>query len=435
MKAVEGWIKTQLGDVATLVKGISYASEDYCGPGEGAVFITIKCVSKAGGFKREGIKYFKGTINASQVLQPGELLIANTDLTRAGDIVGCPMLVPTINGETITMSMDLSKIVEDDAKVDRDFLYYMLMTNPVRRFMKDHASGSTVLHLQTRAVPGLELEIPTSKPEQTKIADILSTVDRAIEQTETLIAKQQRIKTGLMQDLLTRGIDEHGNLRSEQTHEFKDSPLGRIPVEWEVNPLSDLADVDRGKFTHRPRNDPRFYGGEYPFIQTGDVTSHIGRKVVSYTQTLNKRGTKVSKEFPSGTIAITIAANIADTAILGTPMFFPDSVVGAVVALPNNTRFVELMIRQWKPILEGLAPQSAQKNINLEVLRPLPIPTPSPEEQQRIGDLYDSLDFDQERMELTHLKLRSLKTALMQDLLTGKKRVTALLNDTEVASL
>ena len=63
--------------------------------------------------------------------------------------------------------------------------------------------------------------------EQSKIAEVLSTVDRAIKQSETLIAKQQRIKTGLMQDLLTRGIDEHGNLRSEQTHKFKDSPLGR----------------------------------------------------------------------------------------------------------------------------------------------------------------------------------------------------------------
>ena len=67
-----------------------------------------------------------------------------------------------------------------------------------------------------------KIEIPTPpKPEQTKIAEILSTVDRAIEQTEALIAKQQRIKTGLMQDLLTRGIDEHGNLRSEQTHNSK----------------------------------------------------------------------------------------------------------------------------------------------------------------------------------------------------------------------
>ena len=75
---------------------------------------------------------------------------------------------------------------------------------------------------------------PKNISEQTKIAEILSTVDQAIEQTEALIAKQQRIRTGLMQDLLTRGIDEDGNLRSEETHEFKDSPLGRIPVEWEV---------------------------------------------------------------------------------------------------------------------------------------------------------------------------------------------------------
>ena len=87
--------------------------------------------------------------------------------------------------------------------------------------------------------------VPTSKPEQTKIAEILSTVDRAIEQTEALIAKQQRIKTGLMQDLLTRGIDEHGNLRSEQTHKFKDSPLGRIPVEWDAKELGTVAFVTK----------------------------------------------------------------------------------------------------------------------------------------------------------------------------------------------
>ena len=90
------------------------------------------------------------------------------------------------------------------------------------------------------------------KAEQAKIAEVLSTVDRAIEETEALIAKQQRIKTGLMQDLLIRGIDEHGNLRSEQTHKFKDSPLGRIPVEWEsampwkclfLRPVSSAAEL------------------------------------------------------------------------------------------------------------------------------------------------------------------------------------------------
>ena len=89
--------------------------------------------------------------------------------------------------------------------------------------------------------------LPIDKAEQAKIAEVLSTVDRAIEQTEALIAKQQRIKTGLTQDLLTRGIDEHGNIRSEKAHEFKDSPLGRIPVEWACDRLGlHLTTIEQG---------------------------------------------------------------------------------------------------------------------------------------------------------------------------------------------
>ena len=302
------------------------------------------------------------------------------------------------------------------------WLYYFLTTIDFRSL--NEATG----------VPSLSrdllytIKIPTPpKAEQTEIANILSTVDRTINQTEALIAKQQRIKTGLMQDLLTRGIDEHGNLRSEETHQFKDSPRGRIPVNWRIHQLSDLAQVDRGKFTHRPRNDPRFYGGEYPFIQTGDVTSHFGRIVCSYTQTLSKRGVGVSKRFPSGTVAITIAANIGDTAILGIPMFFPDSVVGAIVRAPHSTRFIEMAIRRWKRVLETMAPKSAQSNINLEVLRPLLIATPPPDEQDRIAVVYERADRLHQQYEDSQSKLYSLKTSLTQDLLTGQRRVTSLL--------
>ena len=109
MNTINGWKKTPFGEIATLVKGVSYASEDYCGPGQGAIFLTIKCVSKAGGFKPEGIKYFKGNIAESQELHAGDLLIANTDLTRAGDIIGAPIVVPPLKGDIITMSMDLIK--------------------------------------------------------------------------------------------------------------------------------------------------------------------------------------------------------------------------------------------------------------------------------------------------------------------------------------
>ena len=116
-------------------------------------------------------------------------------------------------------------------------------------------------------------EYPESEAEQAKIAEVLSTVDRAIEQTEALIAKQQRIKTGLMQDLLTRGIDEHGNLRSEQTHKFKDSPLGRIPVEWECKELSQVL-------VQRPRN-----GLQCLRHSLVGVPLLVGRRVSHRTQT------------------------------------------------------------------------------------------------------------------------------------------------------
>ena len=395
----DGWVRTNLKCIATINYGKS--------PKEILSSFGNYPVVGTGGTERFGDKF----------LYDGDSII----LGRKGTIDR----VYFVSGRF--WAIDTAYYLSDFKNALPRWLFYFLQSVDFRQL--NEATG--VPSLSRDLLYKIEVSKP-SKTEQSKIAEILSTVDRAIEQTEGLIAKQQRIKTGLMQDLLTRGIDEHGNLRSEETHEFKDSPLRRIPVEWEVSRLSDLASVDRGKFTHRPRDDVRFYGGPFPFIQTGDVTSHVGRTVNSYTQTLSVKGTKVSKEFPKGTIAITIAANIADTAILGQPMFFPDSVVGSVVVEPYSIRYIELAIRRWKPTLERMAPQSAQRNINLEVLRPLLIATPSPNEQIQIAEIYERAESAHMQLEETHEKLCSLKTALMQDLLTGKVRVTPLLEKKEV---
>lgn len=426
MSSVEGWTKTELGEVSTLVKGISYASEDYCGAGEGAVFITIKCVSKAGGFKKEGIKYFKGTIAPSQVLQPGELLIANTDLTRDGDIVGCPMLVPTINGETITMSMDLSKLVEDDEKIDRNFLYYKLMTDPVRRFMKDHASGSTVLHLQTKAVPSLELEIPTSKPEQAKIAEILLTVDQAIEQAEALIAKQQRIKTGLMQDFLTRGIDEHGNLRSEKTHEFKDSPLGRIPVEWndfKLGECSEVCNYLRKPIAAQVRENMK---GDYPYYGPTGILDHINEYRVDGKFVLIGEDGDHFLKFKTQEMTLLVEGkyNVNNHA--------------HILRGRNNvlTEWLHLFFLHRDITLHLTRQGAGRFKLNKAALLGLPLIAPKDsEEQDRILHVMNTLRKKQINSTENLNKLKSLKNGLMQDLLTGKKRVTALLNEKEVAGV
>ncbi|MGP5310238.1 restriction endonuclease subunit S [Vreelandella alkaliphila] len=301
------------------------------------------------------------------------------------------------------------------------------------RFMTGSAGQKRV---QTLAFSQFEIA-DFGEDEQKNIATILDTLDTQIRQTEAIIAKLQQVKQGLLHDLLTRGIDENGQLRPpyEQAPElYKDSPLGWIPKEWALVALNDIAEVDRGKFTHRPRNDPRFYGGRHPFIQTGDVAASGGDVLTSFSQSLSDIGTGVSKEFPEGTIAVTIAANIADTCILGRPMYFPDSIVAVVVGSGVSIRYVELVIRAAKRILDAKAPQSAQKNINLQDLRPLLVPLPNQEEQAWISERYESF-MNRLNHEIDSVKkLKKQKAGLMDDLLTGRKRVTELIEQEKQAS-
>ena len=393
-------------DVVTFAKGKPPAAQPYFGK-DAEIYLTPEYLR--GGVGTEPIKAHK---NAARV-RGGETIVL-WDGSNAGEV---------FKAKAGVLSSTMVEL-QPDASFIADYFYYAM--KGWEAYLKGQTSGSGIPHVDKEVIGKLDL-LAFPKSEQSKIAEVLGTVDQAIEQTEALIAKQQRIKTGLMQDLLTCGIDEHGQLRTEQTHAFKDSPLGRIPVEWDVKTFDEVAEISRGKFSHRPRNDPDFYEGDYPFVQTGDVTRNVGRKLTEYSQTLNERGRSVSKEFPAGTIAITIAANIADTAILGIPMCFPDSVVGAVVQAPNDVRFVELLVRRWKPVLEQLAPQSAQRNINLETLKPLLMALPDGEEQRRIGALYEAVEMAQTDLLAQCSKELALKTALMQDLLTGRKRVTNLL--------
>ena len=160
-------------------------------------------------------------------------------------------------------------------------------------------------------------------------------------------------------------------------------PQITIDPEWPMVPLEEACSIQRGKFSHRPRNEPRFYGGQYPFIQTGDIARANGGRI-SFTQTLNEEGLTVSKLFQPPVVVITIAANIGDTAVLDFPSCFPDSVIGLIPHCGTDAWFLELMMREQKQHLNDIAPQAAQKNINIQILRGLAIPLPSLETQQAI---------------------------------------------------
>lgn len=160
---------------------------------------------------------------------------------------------------------------------------------------------------------------------------------------------------------------------------------------YALKKLGEIAILSRGKFTYRPRNEPRFYGGIYPFLQTGDIVrASSNNDKIKYRQTLNEEGLKVSKLFQPNLILITIAANIGDTAILDYPACFPDSVVAIKPQGGVDISYLNYFLKRTKAYLNLLAPQAAQKNINLKQLSPTPIIVPPLSVQKKIVDLMDA---------------------------------------------
>jgi type I restriction enzyme S subunit len=354
-----------------------------------------------------------------------QLAVGDVLLVKDGSTLGMSGIVKNLPAPT-TVNGSIA-VIRPHASLASGFLFYSINGQRFQRLIWLRRAGLGVPHLFQADLREFKVSLP-SVAEQNSVDEILSTLDETIEQTEMLIAKYQQMKAGLMQDLFTRGVTPDGRLRptcAQALHLYKESPLGWIPREWDVQPLSELAQIDRGKFSVRPRNDPRYYDGPYPFIQTGDVALSGGRLLFASCQSLNAKGLAVSRLFERGTIMVTIAANIADTCTLGVPMCAPDSLVGIKPYRDELTQFIELCIRRRKHWFESRAPQTAQKNINLSDLRPMLVPVPTEREIGHIVQAFDSLERSTEANESQLNKLRQLKLGLMHDLLTGRVRVKA----------
>jgi type I restriction enzyme S subunit len=165
-----------------------------------------------------------------------------------------------------------------------------------------------------------------------------------------------------------------------------------VPIGWHLVKLGDLGEVNRGRSRHRPRYAEHLYGGLYPFIQTGDIKSSGGR-ITAYQQTYSEAGLAQSRMWPTGTLCITIAANIAETGILTFPACFPDSVIGFVPdASKCDIRFVEYTFRCLRHQIQHEASGSVQDNINLQTIDRLRFPLPTLTEQRAIAHILGTLD-------------------------------------------
>jgi len=373
-------------------------------------------------------------------LNCGDVVI--TKDSESPDDIGIPSVILE-EIDDLVCGYHLALIRPKQEQLDPIYLAKQLSTSNITRYFSVNASGSTRFGLSISAMEDTEIPTPP-KPEQAKIAEILSTVDQAIEQTEALIAKQQRIKNGLMQDLLTRGIDEHGNLRSEETHKFKDCHLKgcllkKIPVEWDMKQLSTVVDLKVGyAFKSSWFNDDgiRLLRGENVGIGKPDwkETRYLPLKIahkfeeyqlkagdiiIGMDRTFTKQGFKVSLLSEEDTPCL-----LVQRVGCFVPLNIPQGFMQLLIQSPNYQR--ELFLQQ-----KGMDIPHLSKS---EILTPhVPIPANS-DEMNTISNIIEATQLIELNTKRSLGKLRSLKKSLMEDLLTGKKRVTPLLNEKEVAS-
>ena len=398
------WTRTFLGALASYINGRAFGPEDW--GSQGLPIIRIEQLLNP----EAEADLFSGILHPANRIDTGDLVFSWS----------ATLAVRRWDRGPAALNQHLFKVIPKTGVKDR-FLHHLIEFHLEDLGGQSH--GSTMRHIKRGDLADFQVCIPL-EPEQARIAEVLDTLDEAIRGTELVVTRLETMRPGVLLQLVFPWLGDSEGCPPDLMKASRSLLFGRgqLPSVWEWMRLDSIAEVERGKFTYRPRNEPKLFGGRFPFIQTGDVVRALGREIDTASQWLNDMGMRFSREFPAGTIAVTIAANIADTAILGLPMCFPDSVVGVVVRKPHNNRFVELCIRVAKLGLEARAPQSAQKNINLQDLRPLWIPMPPPAVQDRIAVAYEDYE-SRIRGEVTKLgKLQALKSGLASDLLTGRVR-------------
>ena len=257
MNLVSEWHDAVLGDLVDITRGRSYRSAQLQ-DNEDVALVTLKSFDRGGGYRHDGLKPYVGPYKPEQVLTPGEMVVAQTDITQNADVIGRPAIVPDGTPyDTLVASLDAA-IVRNVApsKLDLSYLYYRMFARDYVEHVKNRSTGTTVLHLARDAVPEFELTLPPL-PEQRRIAHILGTLDDKIELNRRMNETLGEMARAIFKDWFVdfgpvrakmEGRDAYlpDHIWSLFPDNLADSELGEIPEGWEVKALDEIANFRNG---------------------------------------------------------------------------------------------------------------------------------------------------------------------------------------------
>ena len=344
-------------------------------------------------------------ISEERYIESPEIMLQSEDVLICKDgagigkvgIVGDLPAPATINSSLL--------LVRSGPNILSKFLYHCLTSPYFQNIVQSRLNGATTPHLYQRDIAEFPVILPPLE-EQQRIVSILDEAFAGLASAQAHAARNLQNARALFESHLQAVFTQRGE-------------------GWVMKTLDEISTTfGRGKSRHRPRNAQHLFGGKYPFIQTGDVRN-ADHTIAEYTDTYNEAGLAQSKLWPKGTICITIAANIAETAILGFEACFPDSIIG-IVANPNQADigFVEYLLQNFKACIQMKGKGSAQDNINLGTFEHERFPFPTLEVQKRIVAQLDTLS--SETQQLTRIydqklaALAALKKSLLHQAFSGE---------------
>ncbi|HEY5533480.1 MAG TPA: restriction endonuclease subunit S [Ignavibacteria bacterium] len=317
--------------------------------------------------------------SATKILPKGTLLISIFATVGRTAILG-------LNAST---NQAIVGLIPKSKDIDIQFLKYVLDSEI--ESLKYRSRGVAQNNINTSILSDIKIPLP-SLEEQKQIAHILDKAD----------ALRQKRKQSIQL------LDDY--LKSVFYNMFGDPVINN--KKWNLAKFSDVGTLDRGRSKHRPRNAPHLLGGKYPLIQTGDIANSKGY-IRFFSQTYSDEGLKQSKMWKKGTLCITIAANIAKTGILTFDACFTDSVVGFIPNSKTNVEYIQYWLSYLQKRLEDTAPESAQKNINLEILRKLIVPIPPISLQNQFANIFEQVEQTKSKMEESLKEIDNLFNSLM----------------------
>jgi len=416
----KGWSEISLDKVLLSYESGSRPKGGVRGIPDGVPSIGGEHLTYSGGFNFSNIKYVP--LEFANHMSKGKIQLHDILIVKDGATTGKTAFVDKDFPFDFAFVNEHVFVCRVNEKHDVKYIFHYLFSYEGQQRILENFQGSAQGGINKSFASGTSIPLPPTLEEQKRIVERLDLLLGKISKTKKQLDKIPAILKQFRQSVLSSACsgrltadwrDEHECRNSQELikeisikrlnsyKKIKSIDIGidyikkiecELPDNWCWTALSNYSTCSRGRFSIRPRNDPRYFNGKYPFIQIGNLPKE-GGYVNNHTQTLNEMGLGVSKMFSKGTVVIAIVgATIANTGILSYDMCFPDSLVGIETGTEAGNKYVEYYLRSVKEDIRQVSyAGGGQPNIKLETLEPYPIPLPPIPEQEEIVRRIDQL--------------------------------------------